>query len=111
VLAALPAEVRTRVEESLAKYGKEDGPAEAFPLFPEQPLPGETVVAPPLPKQPPRRKPGLDYCSGSQPSDWVARSIQQSGRPLTKVGKPRATNRPKWNASPSGKWISPLADR
>ena len=44
VLAALPAEVRERVERALDAYGKEDGPAEAANLFPEQPLPGETIA-------------------------------------------------------------------
>ena len=50
VLAALPAEVRERVERTLASYGTEAGPAESSNLFPEIPLPGEVVTAPPLPK-------------------------------------------------------------
>ena len=85
VLAALPAEVRTRVETTLASYGTEAGPAESYNLFPEIPGPGETVVAPPLPKQPNRKAVGKHYCHGSQPDGWVERSIKLSKqyRPLT----------------------------
>ena len=114
VLAALPAEVRERVERTLASYGTEAGPAESSNLFPEIPEPGEVVTAPPLPKQPPRKAVGKHYCSGSQPAGWVERSVKMSReyRPRTQLRPSRpSAPRPEWNSSPSGRWKAPLAAR
>ena len=114
VLAALPAEIRTRVEQTLASYEDKDEkkrPALAHNLWPEIPLPGEECVRPPLPKRPPRKPPGPFYCSGSQPADWVQRSIAMSKpRAPFPEAKPRQ-NLPAWNSSPSGKWKTPLKVR
>ena len=117
VLAALPAEVRDRVERTLASYGTEAGPAESSNLFPEIPLPGEVVTAPPLPKQPPRKAVGKHYCSGSQPEGWVERSVKlaREYRPKTLLVPPKrgsaAAPRPEWSSSPSGRWKQPLIQR
>ena len=114
VLAALPAEVRDRVERGLQAYEKKDGsaPSTAFGLWPEIPGPGEQVVAPPMPKQPPRQRPGEGYRHGSQPNDWVARSIAQSVLPRTKVVKAKPLPpRPAWESSPSGRWRTTLHDK
>lgn len=97
VLAALPAETRERVERALKAYETEASPAKAEPLWPEIPLPGETVTAPPLPKQPPRKRPGPGYCSGSQPDGWAARCLAQSRRPPRPPPKP-LPERPAWNS-------------
>ena len=110
VLAALPAEVRERVERSLQAYDKKDGsaPSTAFPLWPEIPAPGEQVTAPPMPKRPARQPPGPGYCSGSQPIDWVERSIAQSAPPKAKLKAKPLPERPAWASSPSGRWRTTL---
>ena len=113
--AALPAEKKKAVEDKWAEYADEDEkkrPALAFPLFPEVPLPGEQVVPPPLPKQPPRKPVGPHYCLGGQPEGWVAKSIAMSaprpkllsnGRPMPRP-KPLPQDRPAWQGDRTGKW-------
>lgn len=117
VLAALPAEVRTRVEQTLASYEDKDEakrPSLAYPLWPEIPEPGETVPAPPMPRRPPRKDVGPNYCHGSQPDGWVARSIAQSA-PRKPLGRPQSqakpADRPAWVSSASGRWREPLRSR
>ena len=126
MLAALPAEVRVKVEQGLAAYETEASPSQSFSLFPEQPKVTDTdwdaIVADMetrgLPKQPPRKKPGPRYVAngGSQPAGWVARSIKQSGRPPPKPPPKPLPDRPAWGSSPSGRWRTTgvgaiLADR
>ena len=94
VLAALPAETRDRVERALQAYKTEASPAKAENLWPAIPLPGEKVIAPPLPRQPPRKRPGAGYCNGSQPDGWTARCIAQSRRPPRPPPKPPPTLNP-----------------
>ena len=112
---ALPAEKKKAVEDKWAEYADEDEkkrPALAYPLFPKVPLPGETVVAPPLPKQPPRKPVGPGYVLGGQPAGWVAKSIAMSApRPkLLSNGKPMPRARPPkkdllaWQGDRTGKW-------
>mmetsp|Transcript_50948 Transcript_50948/g.101322 ORF Transcript_50948/g.101322 Transcript_50948/m.101322 type:complete len:116 (-) Transcript_50948:529-876(-) len=89
------------IEKTLAS------PAVAFMLFPEQPLPGETVTPPPLPAAPPRALPA-NYVSGSQNLHWTDQ-MRQSPRPVQRsqnkfVQKPQ----PPFVSSPSGKWKMPL---
>ena len=113
VLSALPAEVRERVERTLQSYDTPAAPSLAFPLFPAQPGIGDTdfdsirAAEPALPKAPPRKPAGPRYVSGSQPRDWVARSIKQSApRPVGVPGVKPLSNRrqPAWASSPSGRW-------
>ena len=105
-----------RVEQTLQSYEDKDEakrPALAFPFWPEIPEPGEEVTAPPMPKRPPRKPAGPNYCLGSQPEGWVQRSIAQSALPAGTRRKPTKPlpERPAWVTSPSGKWKQTLTPK
>jgi hypothetical protein len=113
VLAALPAEVRERVERTLQSYDTDASPSTAFPLFPEQPAIDDTdwdkIVANAerigLPPAPRRKLAGPNYVLGSQPSGWVAKSIKQSApKPNRLTAAKPLPERPAWSSSPSGRW-------
>jgi len=98
------------IEKTLASYGTPDGPAEAFQLFPNYVEVGETVTAPPLPAQPPRRRPS-NYVSGSQNGNWVEQMRRSAPRPAPHAKKPPPKPLPQFVSSPSGKWRTPLVQR